>query len=208
MSPTEFADLFRACRDGREWAIANCATMDDVWAKARPEWLLWIATRRGVLDDRTLRLFAVWSARQVQHLMTNPRSIGAIDVAERHANGQATDEEMAAARAAARDAARAAARAAQAAWLRANAKPDWDRARKMGGCAISMPDKCPTCGADTPAGDWERWPVNPGVNLERELALARARIARLEEAGDRLAAFTPSSSDRFGAWRKAKEAKP
>ena len=51
------------------------------------------------------------------------------------------------------------------------------------------------------SADWAR-------QLERELNAAKARIARLEEAGDRLAAFTPSSSDRFGAWRKAKEAKP
>ena len=45
-------------------------------------------------------------------------------------------------------------------------------------------------------------------DIERELNAAKARIARLEEAGDRLAAFTPSSSDRFGAWMKAKKAKP
>lgn len=165
MKPAEFCDIFRACPEGREWAVANCQTMDDAWATARPDWLVWIATRPGVLDDRTLRLFAVWTARQVQHLMTDPRSIAALDVAERHANGQATDEELdsargaawaaawAAAGAAARDAAlvaagdaaRAAAwdsawaaagdaaRAAQAAWLRANAKPDWERARKIGG---------------------------------------------------------------------------
>ena len=58
------------------------------------------------------RLFAVWCARQVQHLMTDPRSIAALDVAERHANGTATDTELDAAGAAAREAARAAARAA------------------------------------------------------------------------------------------------
>lgn len=112
MSPTEFADMFHACRDGRDWAVETCATMDEVWAKARPDWLLWIATRRGVLDDRALRLFAVWSARRVQHLMTDARSIAALDVAEKYANGQATDNELAAARAAAQDAARAAAWAA------------------------------------------------------------------------------------------------
>ncbi len=205
MSPTEFAGLFRACPDGRAWAVATCATMDEVWEKARPDWLLWIATQPSVLDVRTLRLFAVWAARQVQHLMTDPRSRAALDVAERYANGQATDGELAAARnaawaasdaawdaaldaawaaawaasdaaghaawdaadaaraavwaawdaadaaraavwaagaaaGAARDAARAAAdaardaaRAAQAAWLRDNAKPDWERAREMGG---------------------------------------------------------------------------
>jgi hypothetical protein len=51
------------------------------------------------------RLFAVWCARQVEHLMTDERSKRACDVAERYALGQATDEELAAAR----DAARAAA---------------------------------------------------------------------------------------------------
>ena len=67
---------------------------------------------------REWRLFAVWCARQVQHLMTDERSIAALDVVERYANGRATDEELAAAGAAARDAARDAAWAAarDAAW--------------------------------------------------------------------------------------------
>ena len=75
--------------------------------------------------DREIRLYAVWCARQVQHLMTDPRSIAALDVAERFANGAATAEELdgarAAAGAAARDAARAAAWAAarDAAWAAA-----------------------------------------------------------------------------------------
>jgi hypothetical protein len=55
---------------------------------------------------RDSRLFAVWCARQVQHLMTDQRSIDALDVAERFANGKASDSELAAALAAARDAAR------------------------------------------------------------------------------------------------------
>ena len=44
--------------------------------------------------DREWRLFAVWCARQVQHLMTDQRSIDALDVAERYANGKATDKEL------------------------------------------------------------------------------------------------------------------
>jgi hypothetical protein len=76
--------------------------------------------------ERDARLFAVWCARQVQHLMTDERSIAALDVAERHANSDATDDELAAAWdaawAAAWDAAGAAARAA--AWAAA-----WDAAR-------------------------------------------------------------------------------
>lgn len=51
------------------------------------------------------RLLAVRYARRAQHLMSDPRSSAALDVAERHANGTATDEELSAAWAAARDAA-------------------------------------------------------------------------------------------------------
>jgi hypothetical protein len=101
MTIKEFMHTHRVCAEGRAWAEATCETMDDVWRWARPDWLLWVATRRGVLTNRELRLFAVWSARQVQHLMTDSRSLAALDVAERHANGEATDEELAAARAAA-----------------------------------------------------------------------------------------------------------
>ncbi len=88
--------------------------------------------------DKEIRLYAVWCARQVQHLMTDPRSLNALDVAERFANGDATRIELAAAwdaaRAAARDAARAAARdaawaaAGDAAWAAAG-DAAWDAAR-------------------------------------------------------------------------------
>ena len=61
--------------------------------------------------DREWRLFAVWCARQVQHLITDKRSLHALDVAERFANGQATIAELDAARAAAWEAARDAASA-------------------------------------------------------------------------------------------------
>ncbi len=51
--------------------------------------------------DSLWRKYAVWCARQVQHLMTDQRSIAALDVAEHYADGMATDAELAAARAAA-----------------------------------------------------------------------------------------------------------
>jgi hypothetical protein len=70
---------------------------------------------------REMRLFAVECARSVQHLMTDKRSIDALDVAERFANGLATQAELAAARATAWDAARDTAWAA--AWAAA-----WDTA--------------------------------------------------------------------------------
>ena len=68
--------------------------------------------------QREMRLYAVDCARSVRHLMTDKRSIAALDVAERHSYGLATDLELAAARASAWAAARAAAWAVQADLLR------------------------------------------------------------------------------------------
>jgi len=74
---------------------------------------LW-ALRAVEGHDREIRLYTVWCARQVQHLMKDKRSLDALDVAERFANGTAYEWELAAARDAARAAAWAAAR--DAAW--------------------------------------------------------------------------------------------
>ena len=77
-------------------------------------------------NDKDVRLFAIWCARQVDHLMTDARSKTALDVAERHAHGLATDDALDAAWAAASAAADAAASAAvwDAAWAAASAAAD------------------------------------------------------------------------------------
>lgn len=76
-------------------AIANAVGLADaLWCcRAEPQY------------SREWRLYAVWCARQVQHLLTDARSLAALDVAERYANGIATNQELAAARDAAGDAA-------------------------------------------------------------------------------------------------------
>ena len=84
--------------------------------------------------DREIRLFTVDCARQVQHLMTDPRSLAALDVAERFANGLATSEELDAAWAAARDAARAAA------WAAARDAADADSADARDGARAAAVD--------------------------------------------------------------------
>jgi len=66
----------------------------------------WVARRARLIrkietwNDRSARLFAVWCARQSLKLIDepDPRSVAACDVAERYANGEATAEELAAAR--------------------------------------------------------------------------------------------------------------
>jgi len=96
-------------------AILDSNGIDDaLWA---------LRTVKG--HDREIRLFAVWCARQVQHLMTDPRSLDALDVAERHAHGTATHAELEAARDAARVAAGRAA-AGDAAWTAAGRAAAWD----------------------------------------------------------------------------------
>jgi len=62
------------------------------------------------------RMYAVRAARSVQHLMKDERSLRALDIAERHARGEATDSELDAAR--------------DAAW-----NADWDAAGAVAGAA-------------------------------------------------------------------------
>ena len=89
--------------------------------------------------DREIRLFAVWCARQVQHMMTDPRSLAALDVAERFANGEAGDAELIAAMEAARAASWAAGDAAWAAgaasWAAMDAVREAQAARLREVCA-------------------------------------------------------------------------
>lgn len=66
--------------------------------------ILWVLLRDIFLTNQELRLFAVWCARQVQHLMIDNRSIETVDTSERYANGLATEEELGDARNAAYDA--------------------------------------------------------------------------------------------------------
>ena len=116
MTIERFCDQHSACAEGREWATVNCKTMRQAFETAKPEWAVWIATRDGVLTDREARLFACWCVRHVWHLLTDERSRTAVEVAERFADGKATQEELAAAWAAAWDAAAAWAAARDAAW--------------------------------------------------------------------------------------------
>ena len=166
----QFCSDHSACQESREWALANCKDMQQAWSTAKPTWLIWIATRPGVLTERELRLFAVWCARQVQHLLTDPRSIKAIDVAERYANGEATKEELdvawaaacdaacEAARGATRDAARAAAWAA--AWAAACAAA-WAAARDAARAAAWAEDRAAARDAQA---EWLQNNTQPNFN--------------------------------------------
>ncbi len=126
MSATTTLNAIRAhgpCADGWSKLLAH---LGKTKADDEPLPLLTILDSNGLDDalwcmrampehDKHWRLFAVWCARQVQHLMRDQRSISALDVAERHARGNATDAELSAAWAATWAADRATAGAARAA---------------------------------------------------------------------------------------------
>jgi len=145
LNPKEFCSSTDACREGREFA-EKYNTMAEVWdACPKADWLLWILTAIDApANDKAQRLFAIWCARRTpMHdgrttsvLLTDPRSIEALEVAERFAHGNATKEELAAAGDAARAAARAAARdAARAAAGDAARAAAWAAARAAAGDA-------------------------------------------------------------------------
>lgn len=116
---SDFLDNHDACDEGRDWALATgCETVAELWLRddLRSDWRIWLACR--VLPDNVLRKFACRCVREIWHLLTDERSRNAVEVAERYADGLASDEELAIARDAVWDATRNAASAAA-----------WDAAR-------------------------------------------------------------------------------
>jgi hypothetical protein len=79
-------------------------TESDWWACQEPWVMLAFLRGSGKLSERKARLFAVACVRRVWNLLTEEASRMAIEVAQRHADGQATDDELAEAHLAAWDA--------------------------------------------------------------------------------------------------------
>lgn len=99
----DFMDEHRACRAGRRWVaemgFATCRETFEALCNGKAEengydWAMWFATRPGVLSQRELVGLAAWCTRHVAHLLTDDRSIKALELAERFAAGEEifTDE--------------------------------------------------------------------------------------------------------------------
>jgi hypothetical protein len=158
---------------------------------------LW-ACRAEPRYDREWRLYAVWCAEQVSHLMTDARSHAALQVARRFANGEATREEL--------DAAGAAARAAGDAWGDA-----WAAAWEAAGAAV-------WAAALTPAGavTWDvaraavwaaAWAAEAAVWAAAWAAGAAARDAAWHAAGAAARAAGDAWGDARAAARAAEAAR-
>jgi hypothetical protein len=124
----DFCEKHNACADGREWAMKQ-RDMSAVWAKAKYDWMMWIIQRPGLIDDKTLRMFACWCARNTPcdggkttwDMMPDDASRNAVIVSERYAEGKATYDELSSAWASASASASASARASVSASARASA---------------------------------------------------------------------------------------
>jgi len=125
----DFFARLGACSDGAEWA-KGAKTLRKAWETCqRSDWMLWGLLQVGYKDGRILRLYAcacvrgtpISKGRTVWDLLTDERSRKAVEVAERFAIGEATEEERAAAAAAAAAAATAAAATAYTASAAASA---------------------------------------------------------------------------------------
>ena len=133
MNALQFAEYLKsinACDPACKWQEGK--DLETVWNTCeRGDWMIWLLVNsENEVTDRELRLIAVKCARQVQHLMKDERSINALDVAERFANGEATQEELNAAWDAARAAGDAAWAAAWAAAWEAAGAAAWAAARE------------------------------------------------------------------------------
>jgi hypothetical protein len=93
---------FKPCYDPNKWlkedwrgTAVGILKMDNISFSDR----LWCVLRTEICSEKLMRLAAVWFYRDTLNWVKDPdpRSIEAANVAERFANGQATQEELSAA---------------------------------------------------------------------------------------------------------------
>ena len=99
MKTVDFLRKNNACSDVAKWALSVSDNMADVWnsliQEGKYEWLLWAATRPGVFPAPTLcRLACLFVRETVWDRLTDERSRRAIEVAERYADGLASEAEL------------------------------------------------------------------------------------------------------------------
>lgn len=101
LSSTRVLRLVRACEEAVDWASAYAISGDAFQACTRADWLLWLLEQLRLRTPDKDRLFACRCVRHtplagggmVWDLLTDPRSRRAVEIAERHARGTATDDE-------------------------------------------------------------------------------------------------------------------
>jgi len=88
----QYLESLKACAAAIKWA--GDKPVEQVVAEChRGDWLLWLANRCGV-ELQPLTLAKAYCANTVRHLMTDERSVKAVDVAIAFGEGRATRDEL------------------------------------------------------------------------------------------------------------------
>jgi hypothetical protein len=112
-----------ACKEATDWCAENkITTIEEAWEKCeRGDWMLWLYRKLYPNNLRELTLAKGHCANTVRHLMTDPRSINAVDAAIAFGEGKISKVELRAAAYTAADGAYTAADAAVGAYTAAAA---------------------------------------------------------------------------------------
>ena len=93
MKALERIKEFKPCNEAVEWLGEERTIEQMVNECDRGDWLLWLA-KKADLDLRKLTLAKALCVRQIEHLLTDERSINALNVAERFGRGEAERYEL------------------------------------------------------------------------------------------------------------------
>jgi hypothetical protein len=79
----------------RKWTLGNCETMQECWLNvSNLEWLLWMASRPGVLTAKKKAQFGLYCCEMVRHHLTDFRAIAAISIYRRWVESGISVEEL------------------------------------------------------------------------------------------------------------------
>lgn len=99
-----FLQKYNAYKKIFRWEMKNITCLQDIWDKAPPECLIWLATRKDVLTNNDLHEFGLWSVEQIKHLIIDKRSLNALRVKRLWLDGKVPDDKLKEARTTAWDA--------------------------------------------------------------------------------------------------------
>jgi hypothetical protein len=92
MKAKEIISKYSPCKEAVEW-LGDRSVEEMVDECYRGDWMLWLAQKAGI-EIQPLTLAKARCAKTVLHLMKDPRSVKAVEVAEQFGLGNATAEEL------------------------------------------------------------------------------------------------------------------
>ena len=92
MKAKEIISKYSPCKEAVEW-LGDRSVEEMVDECYRGDWMLWLAQKAGI-EIQPLTLAKARCVKTVLHLMKDPRSVKAVEVAEQFGLGNATAEEL------------------------------------------------------------------------------------------------------------------